>query len=113
MPKRINSYSRLVRLVVCITLFSIFHLSLKHGVNPLRSSPIPYIAGLAIVFGYAVLKHGGVVAADWNYCLLGLGLLALLYWLYTPQIGLAPRPNQEYGGRSCCCLATWLFSSYR
>ena len=94
MPKRINSYSRLVRLVVCITSFSIFHLSLKHGVNPLRSSPIPYIAGLAIVFGYAVLKHGGVVTADWNYCLLGLGLLALLYSLYTPQIGLAPRPNR-------------------
>ncbi len=94
MPKRINSYSRLVRLVVCITSFSIFHLSLKHGVNPLRSSPIPYIAGLAIVFGYAVLKHGGVVAADWNYCLLGLGLLALLYSLYTPQVGLAPRPNR-------------------
>src|SRR5438552_14251162 len=94
MLKRTNSYSRLVRRVVCITSFSIFHLSLKHGVNPLRSSPIPYIAGLAIVFGYAVFKHGGVVTADWNYCLLGLGLLALLYSLYTPEIGLAPLPNR-------------------
>ncbi len=62
--------------------------------NPLRSSPIPYIAGLAIILGYAAFKHGGVVSADWDYCLLGAGLLALLYWLHTPQIGLAPRPNR-------------------
>src|SRR5438552_14465454 len=94
MLKRTNSYSRLVRLVVCITPFSIFHLPLDFCLNPLRSSPIPYIAGLAIVFAYAVSKHGGVVTADWNYFMLGLWHQALHDILYTQQVGLARRPNR-------------------
>ena len=49
-----------------------------------------YLIGLAVVLAYAALQFGGVVLQSWNYCLLGLGALALLYWLITPRRELAP-----------------------
>ena len=55
----------------------------------------PYLIGLGGVLGYAVLQYGGVLRQEWNYCLAGLGVLALLYFLIAPRAALAPAPERR------------------
>lgn len=54
-----------------------------------RPSASLFVIFLAIVYGYAVARYGGVLV-DWSACLLGIGLVALLYGLLTPRFDLAP-----------------------
>jgi O-antigen ligase len=44
---------------------------------------------LAIALGYSIFQYGGVVLADWNVCLLLVGLAAVVYWSRTPGDGPA------------------------
>jgi len=50
----------------------------------------PYLAALSLIFAYAVLQSGGILAADWDRCMVGLGLLALVYFRFTDKDNLAP-----------------------
>ena len=60
----------------------------SHG----RSGWLGYLAGLALIWSYAVFQKGATAERDWLYCLLAVGALTLLYWLRTPQSDLAPAP---------------------
>ena len=57
-----------------------------------RSGWLGYLAGLALIWSYAVFQKGATAERDWLYCLLAVGALTLLYWLRTPQSDLAPAP---------------------
>jgi len=48
---------------------------------------------LTVVLGYAVLEKGGVWPSDWNLSLLGLSLVALLFWVRRPRTSRPPRLN--------------------
>lgn len=45
--------------------------------------------GLAVLLGYAVFQYGGVVRSSWNLCLLGGGLLVVVY----AAVGRSDFPN--------------------
>src|SRR2546425_3301360 len=53
-------------------------------------SPNGYLAALSLIFAYAVFQSGGIVAADWDRCMVGLGLLVLVYFRFTSKDDLAP-----------------------
>jgi O-antigen ligase len=53
-------------------------------------SPYLYLTGLSLIFAYAVFQSGGIVAADWDNCMVGLGLLVLVYFRFTSKDDLAP-----------------------
>ena len=55
-----------------------------------RPGPLGYLAGLALIWAYAVVQKGATAQRDWLYCLLAVGALTLLYWLRTPKNQLAP-----------------------
>jgi O-antigen ligase len=58
---------------------------------------MPYLAILTVVLGYAALQYGAVDRADWLYCSIVIGLLAVAYYSITRKKDLAPR------------LEPWLF----
>lgn len=49
-----------------------------------------YLGALSLVFAYSVFESGGIQTADWNVCLVSLGLLILLYYRFTGSDGQAP-----------------------
>ena len=53
----------------------------------------PYLAALSLIFGYAVFQSGGIPAADWDRCMVALGLLVLVYFRFTRKSDLAPTPQ--------------------
>lgn len=48
------------------------------------------LAGLWLIFAYAVFQSGGIIAAEWNKCIVAVGLLALVYFSRTGRNDLAP-----------------------
>lgn len=48
------------------------------------------LGAVALVFGYAVFKGGGVWPADWLPCLAALGLVGAIYWIASAKRELAP-----------------------
>jgi O-antigen ligase len=52
---------------------------------------ISVLCGLAAILGYAVFHQGGVYSEHWNICLLGLGLLTVIYSLGTRGPDRAPK----------------------
>jgi O-antigen ligase len=54
------------------------------------------VAVFSLILGYAVLSQGGIPLHEWQFCLLGLGLLAVSYYTLAPSVYL-PR------------LSPWLF----
>ena len=52
-----------------------------------------YIWALSLIFTYAAFKSGGTVSADWEHCMIALGLLLLLYFRFTKEADLAPAPE--------------------
>ncbi len=63
------------------------------------------LAGLAILYAYAVARWGGVLV-DWNACLIGFGLLAISCGWLIPRLQLAPVPDRWLLG------AVWLLPVY-
>jgi len=59
---------------------------------PGRTVPWWCLASLALALGYSVFCYGGVVLADWNVCLLLVGLAAVVYWSRMPAPGM-PSPG--------------------
>jgi len=55
-----------------------------------RALQIAYLGVLAIGIGYGVFKDGAYALTDWNITLLVLGVAAVVYWLLTDPIDLAP-----------------------
>src|SRR3989442_12389141 len=53
----------------------------------------PYLAALSLIFAYAVIQSGGILAADWDSCMVALGLLVLVYFRFTRKSDLAPTPQ--------------------
>ena len=53
----------------------------------------PYLATLSLIFAYAVIQSGGILAADWDSCMVALGLLVLVYFRFTRKSDLAPTPQ--------------------
>lgn len=51
------------------------------------------LGAVALVFGYAVFKGGGVWPADWLPCLAVLGLTGAIYWIGSAKRELAPSPS--------------------
>ena len=47
------------------------------------------IALFSLILGYAVLSQGGIPLYEWQFCLLGLGLLAVSYYALTPSAYLS------------------------
>ena len=58
--------------------------------DPLDRAGAIALTGLGAVYAFAVAHYGGASAADWNLCLLGLGVLALVYWLGAAGPDRAP-----------------------
>ncbi len=56
-----------------------------------RLSPAIFLSALSVIFAYATFQYGGVLVRDWDECLVGLGLLVLLYFRFTHKEDLAPR----------------------
>jgi len=48
---------------------------------------------LAIALGYSIFQYGGVVLADWNVCLLLVGLAAVVHWSRTRGDDPASSPD--------------------
>src|ERR1700756_3602644 len=53
-------------------------------------SPILYLAALSLILAYAVFQSGGIVAVDWNRCMVALGVVVLVYFRLTSKDDLAP-----------------------
>ena len=58
--------------------------------DPLDRAGAIALTGLGAVYAFAVAHYGGASAADWNLCLLGLGVLALVYWVGAAGPDRAP-----------------------
>jgi O-antigen ligase/polysaccharide polymerase Wzy-like membrane protein len=54
---------------------------------------VVFLTALSLIFAYAVFQSGGIMAADWDRCMVALGLLALLYFRFTSKEKLAPSPE--------------------
>jgi O-antigen ligase len=52
------------------------------------------LAGVALIVGFAAFKYGGVLAGDWNICLLALGALTLVYWIRPAKEFRVPPPDR-------------------
>jgi len=52
-----------------------------------------YLAALSLIFAYAVFQAGGTIKAEWEHCMIGVGLLLLVYFRYTKESDLAPSPE--------------------
>ena len=66
-----------------------------------------YLGLLTIALGYGVVQHGGDDLADWNVCLLILGLTAIVYWLRTSSADLAP-PMEPWLGWAVLLLPSYV-----
>jgi O-antigen ligase len=55
-----------------------------------------YLVFLSLIFGYAVYHSGGTQPADWNWCMVGLGLLVLFYFRTAERQDLAPPLEWRY-----------------
>ncbi|MDP2999714.1 MAG: O-antigen ligase family protein [Bryobacterales bacterium] len=52
------------------------------------------LAGAGLIVGFAAFKYGGVLAGDWNICLLALGALTLVYWIRPAKTVRIPPPDR-------------------
>ena len=55
-----------------------------------RAGPLVYLAGLALIWSWAVFRKGATGDHDWIVCMLAIGVLTLVYWVRTGWSGLAP-----------------------
>ena len=61
-----------------------------------KASPVSSyvsLSALSLIFAYAVFQSGGILAADWDRCIVSLGLLVLVYFRFTNKDDLAPSPQ--------------------
>jgi len=49
-----------------------------------------YLGVFSLIFGYAIFHSGGILADDWNKCVIALGVLLLFYFRFTDKQDLAP-----------------------
>jgi O-antigen ligase len=55
-----------------------------------RASSYLYLTALSLTFAYAAFQAGGIERADWDRCMVAIGLLALVYFCFTKKNELAP-----------------------
>jgi hypothetical protein len=67
-----------------------FHMGIKSATNVPSVPSTGYLAVLSLIFAYAVFESGGILDADWDRCMVSLGLLALVYFRFTNKDDLAP-----------------------
>jgi O-antigen ligase len=53
-------------------------------------TPYPYLGALSLILAYAAFQSGGIVALEWDRCLVALGLVVLVYFRFTSKDDLAP-----------------------
>src|SRR5207245_1930554 len=53
-----------------------------------------YLVALSLIFAYSVFQSGGTTRPEWESCIVGLGLLLLVYFHFTKPSDLAPPPER-------------------
>ena len=53
--------------------------------------PLACLALTGLVLAYAAFFYGGVVPENWNVCLLAIGCITALYWIFSRKRDRAPR----------------------
>ena len=53
--------------------------------------PLACLALTGLVLAYAAFFYGGVLPENWNVCLLGIGSITALYWIFSRSRDRAPR----------------------
>src|SRR5260370_33953075 len=53
--------------------------------------PLACLALTGLVLAYAAFFYGGVVPENWNVCLLAIGCITALYWIFSRKRDPAPR----------------------
>ena len=53
--------------------------------------PLACVALTGLVLAYAAFFYGGVVPENWNVCLLAIGCITALYWMFSRKRDRAPR----------------------
>jgi O-antigen ligase len=65
----------------------------RNSLGPSTASCYVYLIILSLTFAYAVFQSGGILRADWEPCMVSLGLLVLIYLRFTRKEDLAPSPQ--------------------